>query len=351
SFLINQVAERNQEGFDLPVIGAVHAPNLTAFLRSHRVNIKDGPADREAAVDAVRERKQDAVLIIKKTIGDDIASGQTATVELIFDQSRRPSDADARRLEALLGAYSQQLGALRLFARGVDPQIVRPINVDRIDVSTPSGRSATLLGMLTYMVLFAVLMGGLPVINDSTAGERERKSLEPLLTTPIARGQLVVEKILAAAFFMGLSAFLVITVLVLGLDYLPLEEIGMQNNFGFREASVALLVLLPFVLFGASFMSVVASFTKTYKEAQTYLGIVLIVPTMPIMFAGIADLKAELMMMMVPSLSQHFLLLSLIKAEPIDPLHALVSVASTLAVAMLAMSLAIRLYKREGLLG
>jgi hypothetical protein len=89
-----------------------------------------------------------------------------------------------------VNAYGQQIGALRLVAHGVDPTLARPLILDDRDVSTSAGRSVLLLGTLTYFLLFATLTGGMHLAIDTTAGERERKSLEPLLTLPVRRTSL-----------------------------------------------------------------------------------------------------------------------------------------------------------------
>ncbi len=351
SIILEQAVEQKEKPLPLHVIGAEHAPNLIQYLEKQRIVVEAGPVDQEAALRAVRGRQHEVVLIIHPEIKSQVTEGKTATLGLVFDRGRRSSITQSNRIIGLLQGYSAQLGALRLFARGIDPRIIQPINVDRIDVSTPSARSVVLLGFLTYVMLFAVLMGGLSIINDATAGERERKSLEPLLTTPVSRSQLVIEKILSAAFFMVIALILCLTVLMLGLGRLPLEQLGMRSNFGLPQAAFAFAILLPFVLLGAGAMCVVSSFTKTYKEAQTYLGLGVLIPTLPIMFASIADLKARLSLMFVPSLSQHFLLQSALKDEPLDPLHIVISVTSTLVLAALTIFLATRLYQREGILG
>ena len=351
STIVQQAVEKTQQDLEMPVIGAEYAPNLIAFLRSHRVNIVAGPDDRIAAMAAMRDRQHDIILLIEPATAQALTEGRPATLGLVYDQARRSSALSAARAKDMLEAYGRQLGALRLFARGIDPRITEPINVDRIDVSTPTARSGMQLSVLTYVLLFVVLMGGMPITNDATAGERERKSLEPLLTTPISRRQLVIEKIASASFFMMLALIVCLAALSVVLHYLPLEEIGMQSNFGLRECLLAFLVLLPFVPFGAGMMSVVSSFTKTYKEAQNYLGFFALLPTVPIMFAGVADFKPELGLMFIPSLGQHFLLLNLMKAEPLNPTFVAASAAGTLFFAAVSIVVAVRLYQREGIIG
>jgi sodium transport system permease protein len=96
---------------------------------------------------------------------------------------------------------------------------------------------------------------------------------------------------------------------------------------------------------------VVASFTRSYKEAQTYLSLVLVVPTLPIAVASLYGLKPVAWMMVVPSLSQHLLITELIKGERVQASFLLVSVVSTLLLGLALTWIATRLYRREALLG
>jgi sodium transport system permease protein len=104
-------------------------------------------------------------------------------------------------------------------------------------------------------------------------------------------------------------------------------------------------------LLGAALMTLVASFTKSYKEAQTWLGFLMLVPTLPILVASLLNLRPRTELMLVPSLSQHLLLIDLVKNEPINLLHVLLSAGSTLVLGALLAWLCARLYRREGLLG
>ena len=132
---------------------------------------------------------------------------------------------------------------------------------------------------------------------------------------------------------------------------MPLEQLGMTPNFGITVVLAAFLVFAPFILLGAALMTLVASFTKSYREAQTWLSVVLIAPTMPILIVSILMLRPRLEFMFVPALSQHLLLVDMVKNEPVEGLHVLVSVVSTLIIGALLTWVCARLYRREGLLG
>ena len=336
---------------DVPVIGQQHAPNLVRFLNSRNINVVAAPESRDAAMLAVKDGVHDLVVVIPPGFGEDLADATPATVEVISDQANTQAERSSRRVLRALGSYSQHIASLRLTARGVSPGILRPLNIDVVDVSTPSGRSAMLLGMLSYFFIFALLTGGMNLAIDSTAGERERGSLEPLLCLPIKRDHLIFGKIFAACLFMAMSLMLSLTSFYFTLQFVPLEDLGMTPNFGPREVLIAFFLLAPFTLLGAALMTLVASFTRSYKEAQTWLSVVLLAPTLPILVVSILMVRASTELMLIPSLSQHLLLVSLIKNEPLNMLHVSLSVISTLLAGVLLTLVCARLYRREGLLG
>jgi sodium transport system permease protein len=355
AFMINLSIERSLENaeriIELPVIGRQHAPNLVRYLHSRNIDAVDGPADRAAALDAVATGAHDVVLVIPEEFGEQFAEAAPARIELIADRSNTQADREARRVRGALHAYGQELASIRLSARGVSPLALRPLNVDDVDVSTPSGRSAILLGMMSYFLIFAMLMGGMYLAIDTTAGERERGSLEPLLALPVTRNQLLLGKIAATCVFMALSLGLSLGSFFVALKFMPLDELGMTPNFGPLTVAAAFLILAPFILLGAAVMTLVASFTKSYREAQTWLSGVLLLPTLPILIVSILTLRPRLEFMFVPSLSQHLLLIDMVKNEPLDPLHIAISAGSTLLFGGILTWICARLYRREGLLG
>ena len=348
---VSQALSGADEVITLPIIGQAHAPNLVDFLRRGNVEPSAELKSLEEATASVREGEHEIVLVIGPEFPANFRSGGDARVTLVFDQSQTRVNLDARRVRGLLNTYSRQLTVMRLQARGISPLLLRPITVDDFDVSTATGRSVILLGMLTYFLLFATLMGGFYLAIDSTAGERERGSLEPLLTTPVARADLLLGKMAATICYMLLSLALTVVGFTVALYFLPLEQLGMSSNFGPVVALKIILILAPFAPLGAALMTLVASFTRTYKEAQTYLGLVLLVPTLPLIIATLLNIRPDFSLMWIPSLSQHLLITELIKAEPLNLGHLGVSTTSTLLMGALLAWLATRLYDRERLLG
>ena len=351
NLMLQKTVTESDQKVRIAVSGSARAPNLIGFLEEHEVVVLRGELDLADARRAIRDGRHQIVLLIPEEYSTRLKEGLPAPLKLISDASDSQTGKYAAHVRALLNAYGSQLGALRLLARGVSPDVIQPIVVDDIDVSTPAGRALLVLGMMTYFILFAMLMGGLYLAIDATAGERERGSLEPLLTVPVARQTIIYGKVLAACCYMLASLAIALLAFTVALALVPLEALGMTANFDLAVAFKVFLVAAPFVLLGAALMTVVASFTRSYREAQSYLTVVLLVPTLPILFAGLYSLRPGPWLMAIPSLSQHLLITNLLRDEPLQALHVLVSVATTLAAGLALTWLAGRLYTREQILG
>jgi sodium transport system permease protein len=333
------------------VVNAAGAPNLVQQLRENGldVSLREGAeSDIRAWITAQNDL---VVLRIPEAFGDRFAAGKPAPVQLYSDGSDSTAGKRTARVAGTVAGYSARIASLRLQARGLSPAVVQPVVVDGVDVSTPSGRATLLLGMLSYVILLATLMGGLHLAIDATAGERERGSLESLLTLPVHREQLIYGKIAATATTMLVALALVAASIAASLKAVPLETFGMTANFGAGMVWRVFLVVAPFALVAAALLTVVASFTRTYKEAQSWLGIVLLVPTVPIAIASILSVQPQAMLMLVPSLAQHLLIQGLIRGEPLPAAWGALAAASCLALGLALTWLAGRLYRREAILG
>lgn len=351
SLILNKSVKESDEQLSLPVAGAEHAPNLVKFLESANVAVTPVKYDDASARKAISNGHEKVILVIPAEYGERLQSGLPASVSVYADGSNTNNAKYASQAKQVLAGYSRIIATTRLQVRGISPTIITPLVVHDVDVSTPAGRALLILGMMTYFVMFAMLMGGLYLTIDATAGERERGSLESLLTTPISRATLIYGKILAACFYMLVSLTITLTAFSVSLHFVPLEELGMTTNFGPQVAVKMFLLASPFVLLGASLMTVVASFTRSYREAQSWLTFVLLIPTMPIIFAGLLSVRSSMKLMMLPSMSQHLLMTSVLRDEPLPTDYVLVSIGSTLLLGVMLAWVAGRLYRREAILG
>ena len=299
SLTIHRNDPQNDQALQLAVAHSERAPNLVGHLVEYGVTVEPVGYDDAAARKAVQEHRHRLVLMIPANFGERFIAGQPAPLELYSDASDQTADRDVRRAKGILASYGAVITQLRLMARGMDPTMLAPIAVHDVDVSTPASRSVIALGTMSYMILITMLMGGMYLAIDATAGERERGSLEPLLTVPVRRDHLIYGKILAAC----------------------------------------------------AFMTIIAAYTRSYREAQTYLGLVLLAPTLPLVFASALGLRPTPLLMATPSMSQHFLITSLLRDEAIPLVNVVLSVGVTLGLGLVLAAIAGRLYQREALLG
>ncbi|HWX32336.1 MAG TPA: ABC transporter permease [Steroidobacteraceae bacterium] len=354
-FMVSRMLDQSVTVFDEPlkltISGSENAPGLTRYLEAQGVKLTKAALSENAARAAVRAGTEQVVLIVPTEYSSRFSAATPAPVLLVADSADSQTRKSADRARQILAGYGSSIAQLRLQVRGVNPLLAVPVAVNEVDVATPSGRAIVVLGFMTYFVLFAVLMGGLYLAIDSTAGERERGSLEALLSLPVARASLVGGKILATCAYMSISLALSLTAFVCVFRFVPLEKLGMSANLGAGTALIFFAICLPFVPLGAALMTFVASFTRSYREAQTYLTSVLLVPTLPIAFASIYSLKTKSALMFIPSLSQHLLMTSVLKDEPIAVSDVWVSGAASLGVALVLMVLTAWHWRRETMLG
>jgi sodium transport system permease protein len=331
----------------LPIIGAEHAPNLVRWLESQNVRALPAPADADTAV---RVQEHDVVLRIDAGYAADWRAGRPAQVEIVFDSSR-PLDSgmSVARVRGLLDGYGQTVGMLRLIARGIHPAVASPLQVGSRDVATPESRFDFSQQILPYLLLLLAFIGGMQLAIDATAGERERQSLEPLLATPVARETIISAKILATSLFALLS--LAVTLLAYRLAFAFVPSGGIDASFAVGPAGLAqlFLIILPIVLLGATLLTALAAFARSYREAQGYLPLLMFLPMIPTLVLMVAPVRTQLWMLAVPFLGQNQLILRVLRSEPISALDWTVSLGASFAVVAAVWFVAARLYHREQL--
>ncbi|MCP5327570.1 MAG: ABC transporter permease [Sinobacteraceae bacterium] len=349
--MVDRGATRADAPMTVAVAHAERAPNLVAFLEQHAVTVERVGYDETQSRAAVLDKSHKAVVFVPEDFGARLAAAQPAPLLVYADASDMFNGSYVERLRGLLAHHTQTLAQLRLLARGVDPTSIVPIAVQDIDVATPASRAVVALGLMSFLVIFAMLAGGMYLAIDATAGERERGSLESLLTTPVPRTHLIYGKIAATAVYMLASLVLTVVACAVAVRFVRLEDFGMTANLGPATVLGIIGVVAPLALPGAALLTVVASFTRSYREAQSYLGFAIMLPTLPLAFIGPLGLQPSLSLMAVPTLGQHFLMTQLLRGEGVDTASLALSAGASLALGLLLAWLAGRLYERESILG
>jgi sodium transport system permease protein len=288
------------------------------------------------------------VLVVSPGYGDDFRAGLPATVQLVFDQSRAAGGVSVERARDLLDSYSQQIGALRLLARGVSPGVVRALAIEDVDVATSQSRAANFLNLLPYFIIFAIFSGGMGLAVDMTAGERERGSLEPLLINPVPRRAFMLGKLLAALLVTLVVVVETLVAFALVLNFLPLgAAFGVRLSFSLGATVAIFLITIPMMLLAGALQMIIAAYSRGVKEAQSYLQLIPLIPALPGLVLAFMPIKPAIWNMVIPTFGQQLLINQVMRGEPVGALNAAVSALVTLAVGAALLLIAMRLYERE----
>jgi sodium transport system permease protein len=340
------VLQQSERPLSLAVAGAENAPGLIQFLQQNDVEIRPAPANPEAEV---RAGNYGVILLIPASYGEDLRADRPATVQLVADRSRQSASVTVSRARSLLEAYSRQIGSLRLRARGVNPVVVEALAIERIDVSTPESQAAGLLNITPYFIVFSIFIGGMYLAIDTTSGERERGSLEPLLINPVARWELVLGKLGAALVFIVIAVVETLIGFAVVLNFLQ-SSFGARLELHLLTLVCVFLIALPIMPLAAALEVTIATFTRSVKEAQNYISFLTIIPALPGMFLALVPVKTELWAMLVPTFGQQLLINQVLRGELVRPLNVIVSAVVTLLAGLVFVSVAAKLYEREQVL-
>ncbi|HSE11363.1 MAG TPA: ABC transporter permease [Rudaea sp.] len=344
--LVTREIDKAEKPLPLPVIGAENAPNLVEALRQQRVEIKPGPDDPERAV---REQDADVVLRIPKEFAAAWNKGEPAQVEIIHDESQRDANSAVGRLRGLLENYDRRNGALRLVARGLSPSVTHPVVIAERDQSTAQSRASSLFSMLPYFFILGGFIGGMALAIDTTAGERERQSLEPLFANPVPRWQILAGKLGATTAFAITTVLLSIIAFAVVGQFLPTEKIGMSLTIGPHFVACTIFVMLPLALLLATLQTLVAAFAKSYREAQTYVSLLMFVPVIPTLMLSVMPFKTLFWMYAVPLMSQQVVITRLLRGDAVPASALALCFASTAVAVLLVYALALKVYHSERL--
>ena len=333
--------EQRAEARAIVAIGLDAAPTLRNYLERQTFVIKPAPADWEAQL---RDSKLgDPVVVVPASFEDDLAHGQPPRIELVYSSANGRAQAGVGTIERLLQGFGQEQAGLRLIARGVAPGVMNVTNVDTHDIADTASRAAQLTGIVPMFVLMAVLYGALNAALDTTAGERERGSLEPLLATPASRTALVVGK-------WGAVWALALMIAVLScLSFLPAqsllrsESLAALFRFGWREAAWFIGLLAPLAAALAALMMAIAIRCKTFKEAQANTVVLTLAVTMSPVMNMFNQEGESAWNLWVPALAQTTLMNRVLKSAPISPLD----VAPSLAICVVLTTAALMFVSRQ----
>jgi sodium transport system permease protein len=309
--------EQRAESREIVVAGIEHAPTLRNYLERQTYRIRPAPEQFEQQLQS--KRLGEPVLVIPEAFEADLVRGESPNVELVLSSANPRAQAGAARLARLLQGFAQEQAMLRLAWRGVAAASLQAIEVDERDLASPAARAAQWATLVPFFMLMAVLYGALHAALDTTAGERERGSLEPLLMNPVSPAALVLGKWGAVAAVAMLIALLSCASFLPGQWLLRSETLAAMFRFGIGEGAMFLALLLPLAGALSALLMAIAIRCRSVKEAQANAtALVLVVSLLPLLTLFNQEGEAP-WHLGVPALAQITLMGRVLKGEPIAP--------------------------------
>jgi sodium transport system permease protein len=312
SGLISSLEERAEKR-EVMVAGMEHAPTLRNYLERQTFTIKNAPPDYEAQLR--KSTLLEPVLVIGAGFERELLEGERPSIEVVSDSTNQRAGAGVPALRRLLQGFNQERATLGMALRGVSTDLLQSVSIDERDLASVQARATRITVIIPMFIIMAVLYGALTAALDSTAGERERGSLEPLLMNPVQHLALVIGKWFAVAT-LGMAVALIASLSFIPAQwFLRSDSLQAMFQFGIPEVIGFLLLQLPLAAGLGAVLMALAIRSKTFKEAQAGSGLI-------ITLVGLAPMVSMLnpggdapWYLWVPGLSQNTLMMLLLKGE------------------------------------
>lgn len=278
-------------------------------------------------------------------------------IVLRYDESKTKSQTSVDIVSNAISEFETALVGERLAALGLSEELLHPVVIERSNMApNQQGSNMVMQMILPLLISMLVSVGGIPAATDLVAGEKERNTFEPLLTTLPDRGSLLVGKYLTVTLFTFVSMIAILLGLIFGYIINPNSlTVGVDAQIvGFEIQPLAFsLAMLITIALGMTFSGIqiaISTFAKSYKEAQTYLSFLMfgaMIPGYATMFLQPSDLSP--VMFSVPVLNT-ISAIKMILGGVINYGYLLIALISSAVFVVLTLWLAASLFKKEKIL-
>jgi sodium transport system permease protein len=265
SFVFAQ-QEKSAEQRVVYVLNAKEGASVLNFFERQSFQIKTPPADFESQIKSGQFTSP--VLVVPDQFDQNLAAGEEAQLELVYASNNRGAAAGAGTVRRLVSEFGRERSTYVVAMAGVTRQQRAPVDMRDKDLTNTQAKQGNFMTGLSSFIFLAILIGALNAAVDTTAGERERGSLEPLLMNPASPTTVIVGKWAAVACLATLSATLAVLSFFPAQWLIQTESLKAMFNFGWREAMGLLTILLPLGGAASAMFMAVSMRCKTFKEAN-----------------------------------------------------------------------------------
>src|SRR5271154_4178040 len=351
------VGKAKQERPKVMIIGGADSPEVVAELRKlDKVQVVELDANWK---NEIVNKQVPAVVEIPAGFEKSMADQKDQTVTIYGYDGDLKSDLASKKISDFLKDYRDSVVKQRLSARNLPASVLKPFDVKQQNVAPPekSGGALFFGGFIAYIVVFLCLNGGMHPAMDLTAGEKERGTMETILSSPISRAHLVLGKFLLVLTTALTTAAL--SMISMGISFTianslrttPIQagEEGATLHIGFAAALSVFIMAIPLAVLFSSVLITISTFAKSYKEAQSYIMPIIFLVIIPAIAAMLPGVELTPKLALVPVLNVSLLCKELI----IGTYHwnyIAIIFGSTCVYAAAALFIAIKMFQRESVL-
>ncbi len=325
--------------------GSGQAPDFVSFVHDQGADIVE--TNIVDVTSAVRQGMHASIVVFPDDYAELKDLEKTAQIQLIMDASRLGSIMSIGRTVELINRFNRHLADQRLSQRDIEPELAYPLEVKSVNVAVSLSITGVFLNMMAPFLIFTVFLGGVYMAIDTTAGERERGSLEPLLINPVPRWQFMVGKYLASLAFTAIAVFTGVVAYKVIFEIVTLLGVGIQTNPSVADFALIFALCVPMMMLAVAIQMIIATVSKSFKETQTLLGLLPLLPSLPGMIMVFVPMQAKTWMMFVPTYGQTLLISEIVRGDAPDPANVMLASGSTIVFALALCWVAARFYSRE----
>lgn len=260
----------------VPVYNAEAHPQLKQWMIEQGTNIMS--VDKETVTNLAAS-EHDYVLIFPDDVDEALSQAKPAQVMLVFDASKQNVHQKLNQVRNMVYSFNARESAVNLLARGVSPGTATPVQLTEHNIASDQQMSIYILASVPMILVLAIFIAAIGFSADMTAGERERRSLEALLITPVRSGVLIAGKWLTSALITLMVISVIIILLGMAFRVLPFSHLGVRVDTSIYDWLFILSAFIPLIALATALQILISLFARSFKDAQTYTSLMIFLPT------------------------------------------------------------------------
>lgn len=349
-FISSRIKEAGEKQLVIGVITNGNAENFTDMLHRKNEIIFIENINKDSSNNYVAKGMLDAVIIFDKNFDEDVRNMNPGNINLIY-KSIEGNDIRTEKLLKIINEYKELILSERFSELNINEKITRPINLKQTDVASVKEKLAEVIGgFLPYLFIIFCYMGSMYPAIDLAAGEKERGTLETLLTVPVSRFEILLGKfgvVVLTGLTSALISFVGIYISLLQVDEIPRELLVSINGLLEPQSIILLLTLLvPISIFFSGLLLSLSFYAKSFKEAQSIISPMTIIIIIPAFIGLMPGMELNAKTALIPILNVSLAAKSII-AGKVSSLLLVEVYLSLMVLALISLLVCTKLFERE----